>query len=82
MNVNLSAKIENIKDIKVDGLIGIDVIQFLEPFNQRNILNGKAFEVYNGLVPYGNIESFLFPNKIESTEIINYKETSNNYNHV
>ena len=81
-NVNLSANFGDKDEVHVDGLLGIDIINLLEPFNHERLFNGKAFNVFNGLVPYGNIESFLFPNQVKLNEHNNFVDSSYNYNHI
>ena len=51
--------------IKLDGLIGTDLIQFLPKFNLVRCMNGSAFETLNGLIPFGHVEHFMYPHQIK-----------------
>jgi len=46
-------------DVKLDGLLGVDAIQWFSEFELVDCLNGKAFKVQNGVIPTGNIDNFL-----------------------
>ena len=47
----------------VQGLIGIDVLQFIKPFSFVNCMHGTAIQVNQGLVPFGDINHFLTSNQ-------------------
>ena len=45
--------------IQLDGLLGVDCLQFLSGFNVVQCLGGVAFKFRNHVIPYGNIDNFL-----------------------
>ena len=49
----------NSDNIKLEGLLGVDCIQYLRQCDVVSCLGGKALKLYNGVVPFGNIDSFL-----------------------
>ena len=55
---------ENSDDIKVHGLLGVDVIQHLKSMRMISVLNGSAWELPCGIIPFGNIQNFLYPEQI------------------
>ena len=48
----------NSNDIVLEGLLGIDSLQNFK-FNSINVMNGHAFQVSKGVIPYGAIDNFL-----------------------
>ena len=64
MNLNLAAKFNQSDKVEVDGLIGVDYIQFLQPIKHVNLLNGSAWQIFDKICPYGNILHFLHKNQI------------------
>ena len=46
-------------EVKLEGLLGIDAIQLLSDYKLVQCLNGQAIEFSSGLVPIGNVDSFL-----------------------
>lgn len=54
--------------IKLDGLIGTDLIQFFSKFELIRLMNGSAFQVLEGIVPVGNVQHFLYPHEIVPCE--------------
>ena len=65
--IKLAAEFENASDtISVHGLVGSDILQFIEEMRVIKCLNGSAFAIAAGLIPYGNISHFLFSNQIET----------------
>ena len=68
--VKLAAEFEDASDtISIHGLVGSDILQFIEEMRVVKCLNGSAFEIATGLIPYGNISHFLFSNKIETQNL-------------
>ena len=51
-------------DIQVHGLLGVDVIQHLKPMRMIDVLNGSAWELPCGIIPFGNIQNFLHPDQV------------------
>ena len=43
----------------------------LSPINSINIINGKAFSLYSGIVPFGNIDSFLYSKQVTPVNLTN-----------
>lgn len=65
---NISAKFEladsGFKDMKGDcvqleGILGADALQFFKQFTRVDCMNGSAFSIPNGVLPFGNIDNFL-----------------------
>ena len=54
--------------ISVQGLIGVDVIQFLKQAQIIPCMNGSAWETFKGIIPFGNIRNFLYPEQIETVK--------------
>ena len=65
LNLKLAAELVGSNDIRVHGLIGIDFIQFIKPMKVVDCMNGVAFEVAQGLIPFGNIDHFLHKSLIK-----------------
>ena len=65
--------------VTVHGLIGVDIIQFLKQVHMINCMNGSAWKVSDsrGIIPFGNIQHFLYPSQIKATNLSN---SVNNYN--
>ena len=49
----------NNDNIKIDGIIGNDILQKFSVFELQNVFNVKMLRVANGFVPIGSIESLL-----------------------
>ena len=45
--------------VELDALLGVDSLQYLQQNTLINCQGGKALKLKKGLVPYGNIDSFL-----------------------
>ena len=45
--------------LQVDGLLRVDSIQLLETFSVIPCLGGEAIKLKCGIVPFGNVDSFL-----------------------
>ena len=58
------------------GLLGTDVIQFIKEFKTIDCLNGSAFSVSNGIIPFGDTAHFLLPNQISKSPVQNNAETN------
>ena len=71
LNLKLSADFDNSEFIKVKGLIGVDLIQFLQPINIVDCMCGSAFSLYNGISPFGNILNFLHYSQVKP---VSYKK--------
>ena len=63
--------------VTVHGLIGVDVIQFLKQVRMINCMNGSAWRVSKGIIPFGNIQHFLHSSQIEATRL---SKSFNNFN--
>lgn len=50
--------------IKLGGLLGIDILQFLPTFEKVNCMRGSAFLVTDGIIPYGNVDHFLYYDQV------------------
>ena len=51
--------------LHLDGLIGVDLIQFLPELKLERCLNGACFTVADGIIPFGNIDNFLNPKQLK-----------------
>ena len=60
--------------VTVHGLIGVDIIQYLKPARMVSCFNGSAWELEQGIIPFGNVNNFLYPNqrhKVSSNSQVN-----------
>ena len=67
---------ENSNSIHLQGLIGCDILQFVRELKVVECMNGPAYQLASGLVPFGNIDQFLYPHQIckyAGKAIHNYK---------
>ena len=55
---------KNNDTVILDALLGTDVIQFFNNFNQVRCLNGSAFQFNEGVIPFGHVDHFLKPGEI------------------
>jgi len=46
-------------NVVLDGLIGVDVLQCIKQLELVPCLGGSAFRMASGIVPFGNVDSFL-----------------------
>lgn len=46
-------------EVHLNGLLGIDVIQYLDHCDMVPCLGGMAFNLSTGIIPFGNIDNFL-----------------------
>ena len=49
----------NSNSIRIDGILGTDVLQYFSKLELVNCMQGQAFKVNSGLIPFGSIELFL-----------------------
>ena len=61
--------------VTVHGLIGVDIIQYLKPARIVSCFNGSAWELEQGVIPFGNVNNFLYPN--QRYQISNNSQVSN-----
>ena len=54
--------------ICLQGLLGVDIIQFIPQMDKIKCMNGAAWKLATGIVPFGNIMHFLHQNQITSIE--------------
>ena len=52
--------------VTVEGLIGIDVVQCFKQFEIVPCQEGSAFRTEDGLIPFGNIDSFLTSRQLQT----------------
>ena len=53
-------------EVLLEGLLGVDSIQYLGRCNLVSCMGGKAIELKTGLLPFGNIDSFLDSRQLSS----------------
>ena len=61
--------------ITVQGLMGVDLIQYLPEISKINCMKGSAWSTSLGIIPFGDINSFLSSEqsaKLESSFSLNY----------
>ena len=54
--------------IKLQGLLGVNIIQFITKMEKIRCLNGTAWLLSTGIVPFGNVKHFLKPDQLTSVE--------------
>lgn len=64
MNLNLAGNFDQSNKVQVNGLLGVDFIQFLQPIKPVKLMNGAAWEIFGKICPYGNILHFLYRNQV------------------
>ena len=69
-NFSLADSSFNLKEdnskIKLEGIIGIDILQSFPTISTIPCMKGTAFLIENRYVPYGNCENFLYNHQIEN----------------
>ncbi len=79
-NLNDNSLVNSGKEsVKLDGLLGVDFIQFFGKIKMIKCLNGTAFETDKGIIPFGNIDQFLKPNQIRPASYIATKNNELNF---
>ena len=69
-NVKLNADFNTVTDkVHVHGLIGVDLIQFIKELKIVNCMNGSAFQVDDGIIPFGNTYHFLHPYQLGKIKV-------------
>ena len=46
-------------NVQLEGLLGVDAIQFLRQFSLSKCINGSGFLFDDKIIPFGNINNFL-----------------------
>ena len=62
-DLSFDPSIEN-KYLYLDGLLGIDILQYLPSLNLVQCMNGSCFEINGKFIPIGNCERFLYKQEI------------------
>ena len=80
LNYKLATEFEGTDEVKVQGLIGIDLIQFIKDAKVVDCMYGVAWQLPQGIMPYGNTQHFLYhhqhtPVSEVEEEVINYCTT-------
>ena len=79
LNFKLAAEFKGNNEIKIQGLIGVDLIQFIKDMYVVKCMNGIAWKFPQGMAPVGNVQHFLYRNQLtpveDIKEILNYKTT-------
>ena len=73
----LLAEFDQGDTISVQGLIGNDIIELLQPLRIIKCLNGSAWELSSGVMPFGRITNFLYPDQIASIVPSNHVDNFN-----
>ena len=57
----LAADFSSVREdtVSVSGILGVDLLKYLTPMKLSRFMNGAAFELAQGFVPFGNMEDFL-----------------------
>ena len=63
-------------DKPILGLIGTDCLQFIKEFKTVDCMNGSAYSVRNGIMPFGDTTHFLFPGQVPLEKHANRVETN------
>ena len=78
LNYNLAADFKNCKtNVPVHGLVGLDIIQFIKEMRVVSCMNGSAFQIATGIIPFGNCNHFLYPEQARQLSKI---KATNNFN--
>ena len=59
--------------VHLDGLLGIDALQYLQHYRVVPCLGGSALQFDHGIVPFGNIDTFLTDRQLT----VKYSQTQN-----
>ena len=79
----LAAEYESGDSVTVHGLIGVDIIQHIKPNQVIKCLNGSAFATNMGIIPFGNVNQFLYENQISSVRVNSCaNQTHNNFSNI
>ena len=74
LNIKLGAEFDKSNKVKISGLIGCDLLQFM-PFSTVPCMFGQAIKINDKIIPFGNSAHFLYqrqasglkqPSKIEN----------------
>ena len=60
--------------IIVEGLLGADAIQYLSVFEKVECVGGAAFKLSNGIIPFGNVDNFLYNKQLNKKYSSNMKK--------
>ena len=64
-NFKLAANFEgDTTKICIQGLVGCDILQFVRELRVVACMDGPAYQLASGLVPFGNIDQFLYPHQV------------------
>ena len=81
LDCHLASSFDNESDeIIVQGLIGLDILQFITPMQRIKLMNGSAWKLPFGKAPFGNIRNFLYSHQATPIDTMWY--VSSNYNTV
>jgi len=61
-------------EVVLNGLIGVDVLQCLEKLELVSCMNGAAFKLSTGLIPFGNVDSFLTRKQLQDKYASEYSD--------
>lgn len=50
--------------IPIHGLLGVDLIQFMGPMQMIKCMDGFAWQIPEGVIPFGSVQNFLTPNQM------------------
>ena len=65
--------------IKVQGLLGVDILQFVDTFSKINCMNGAAIKFPFGIAPFGDLRHFMYSDQVKQ---MSSALTCNNYNSI
>ena len=65
LGYKLSANFKSGSDrVPIHALVGTDVLQFIRDLSVVKCMYGSAFRLGSELVPFGNVNQFLYPEQI------------------
>ena len=54
--------------LRIQGILGVDIFQFIKDAKIIKCMNGLAWRMPNGIAPFGNVQHFLYNHQISPAE--------------
>ena len=67
----------NGEEVKLEGLLVVDAIQFFPKIESIQCMNGSAFSYAEGIIPFGNVDHFLTKTQILQKYSCDYSDSQN-----